>query len=80
MWKGKPVIGGAAGGITAQVIYGVTGHTVHPVEGAAFRISYLLNYPQMIHKVGEDARECVRSRFLITRNLRDYLSLMSILV
>ncbi len=80
MWKGKPVIGGAAGGITAQVIYGVTGYTVHSVEGAAFRISYLLNNPSMIHKMGEEGREYVRHRFLITRNLRDYLSLMSILL
>jgi trehalose synthase len=25
MWKGKPVIGGATGGITVQILYGVTG-------------------------------------------------------
>lgn len=79
MWKGKPVIGGAAGGITAQVVYGTTGYTVNSVEGAAFRLSYLLNNPSLVKKMGADAKEYVRHRFLITRNLRDYLSLLSVL-
>ena len=35
--KKKPVIAGFAGGLTAQVIYNVTGFTVNSVEGAAFR-------------------------------------------
>ena len=35
MWKGKPVIGGAVGGITVQIIYGETGFTVNSIEGCA---------------------------------------------
>ena len=76
MWKGKPVIGGAAGGITAQIIYDVTGYTVNSVEGAAYRIRHLLNDPGVREKMGRDAREYVRQNFLITRHLRDYLTLM----
>lgn len=76
MWKGKPVIGGAAGGITAQIIYDVTGYTVNSVEGAAFRIRHLLNNPDVREKMGQDAKEYVRQNFLITRHLRDYLTLM----
>ncbi|MCI0371977.1 MAG: glycosyltransferase [candidate division NC10 bacterium] len=76
MWKGKPVIGGAAGGITAQIIYDVTGYTVNSVEGAAFRIRHLLNNPDVREKMGQDAKEYVRQSFLITRHLRDYLTLM----
>lgn len=76
MWKGKPVIGGATGGITDQVVYGVTGYTVNSVEGAAYRIRYLLSNPQRLRKMGEAAREHVRQNFLITRHLRDYLSLL----
>lgn len=76
MWKGKPVIGGATGGITEQVVYGVTGYTVNSVEGAAYRIRYLLSNPQRLRKMGEAAREHVRQNFLITRHLRDYLSLL----
>jgi len=76
MWKGKPVIGGATGGITVQIIYGVTGYTVNSVEGAAYWIRYLLSNPQLIRKMGEAGREHVRQHFLITRHLRDYLSLL----
>ncbi|HMK64375.1 MAG TPA: glycosyltransferase, partial [Thermodesulfobacteriota bacterium] len=46
MWKGKPVIGGVAGGITAQLVYGVTGFTVYSVEGAALGIHALLDNPE----------------------------------
>lgn len=76
MWKGKPVIGGAAGGIGVQILYGVTGYTVTSVEGAAYRIRYLLSNPALMRKMGEAGREHVRRNFLITRHLRDYLSLL----
>ena len=76
MWKGKPVIGGATGGITTQIIDGVTGYTVNSVEGAAYWIRYLLNNPDLIRKMGESGREHVRQNFLITRHLQDYLSLL----
>ena len=76
MWKGKPVIGGAVGGIASQIVQGVTGYLVHSIEGAAFRIRYLLNHPEVIAKMGADAREFVRQNFLITRHLRDYLAIL----
>ncbi|MDH5769485.1 MAG: glycosyltransferase, partial [Nitrospirota bacterium] len=75
MWKGKPVIGGAVGGIPLQIIHGVTGFLVHSVEGAAFRIRQLLNNPEMAKKMGDEAKEHVRKNFLITRQVRDYLSI-----
>ncbi len=75
MWKGKPVLGGAIGGIPLQIQHGVTGFLVYSVEGAAFRIRQLLNNPEMAQRIGEKAREYVRSNFLITRQMRDYLSL-----
>lgn len=79
LWKGKPVIGGSAGGITAQLVYGVTGFTVNSVEGAAFRIHHLLDNPEVMTKIGENAKEYVRQNFLITRHLGDWLALMSYL-
>jgi trehalose synthase len=79
MWKGKPVIGGDTGGITVQILYYLTGYTVSSVEGAAFRIRYLLNNPQIARKMGADAREYVRRNFLITRHITDYLTLMAAL-
>jgi trehalose synthase len=75
MWKGKPFIGGAVGGIPLQVAHGVTGFLVHSVDGAAFRIRQYLNNPEMARRMGEAGREYVRNSFLITRQARDYLSL-----
>lgn len=75
MWKGKPVIGGAVGGIPLQIIHGITGFLVHSVEGCAFRIRQLLNNPEMVKRMGDNAREYVRNNFLITRQIRDYLAI-----
>ena len=79
MWKGKPVIGGAVGGIPLQIIHGVTGFLVNSVEGAAFRMRQLLNNPEIAKKIGETSREYVRKNFLITRQIRDYLSVWYIM-
>lgn len=76
MWKGKPVIGGDVGGIRLQVVNHHTGFLVNTPEGAAMRIRYLLHQPEKIREMGEKARALVRDNFLITRHLREYLTLM----
>jgi trehalose synthase len=75
-WKGKPVIGGATGGIPQQILDGVTGYLVSSPEGAAFRARFLLNHPEVAAEMGRRGMEQVRQNFLLTRNLRDYLLLM----
>jgi trehalose synthase len=77
MWKGKPVVGGATGGITVQILEGVTGYAVDSVEAAAERIRHLLERPELIRAMGEAARAHVRRHFLITRHLADYLGLLA---
>jgi trehalose synthase len=42
LWKRKPVVASAVGGIPTQVIHKQTGMLVHSVEGCAFQIRYLL--------------------------------------
>jgi trehalose synthase len=79
MWKGKPVIGGAVGGIVIQLRDYNTGFLVNSPEGCAFRIRYLLHRPEMAKRMGKLAREFVRQYSLITRNIRDYLTLLSLL-
>jgi len=74
MWKEKPVIGGNVGGIPLQIIHGATGFLVNSVEGAAFRTKQFLNNPAMMKRMGERGREHVRIHFLLTRQIRDYLS------
>lgn len=76
MWKGKPVIAGAVGGIPLQIIHNFTGVLVHSIEGTAYQIRYLLNNPQRAERLGKYAKEQVREKFLITRNLRNYLLLL----
>ena len=77
MWKGKPVIGGATGGIAQQILHDVTGYLVRSVEGAAFRIRHLLNNRELIPRMGAAGREHARRAFLITRHLLDDLALMA---
>jgi trehalose synthase len=76
LWKGKPVIGGNTGGIRLQVIDFQTGFLVSTPEGAALRIRYLLRRPHRLVEMGGKARQFVRENFLLTRQLREYLTLM----
>ncbi len=76
MWKGKPVIGGDTGGIRIQVVNHQTGFLVNTPEGAALRIRYLLLHKELMANMGEKARKFVKENFLLTRHLREYLTLM----
>lgn len=80
MWKGKPVIGGNTGGIRLQVHNHQTGFLVSTPEGAALRIRYLLNHPGELQEMGRKARRFVQENFLLTRHLREYLTLMVSLI
>ncbi len=79
MWKEKPVIGGNAGGIPAQIVDGYNGFLITPgPEGAAEmadRITYLLQNPAVAREMGKRGKETVKERFLITRGLYDELLL-----
>jgi len=79
LWKRKPVVAGNVGGIPLQVIEGVTGFLVNSVDGAAYRIRQLLVNPEMAERMGAAAREHIRTNFLITRNIKDYLSMWTTL-
>lgn len=76
MWKGKPVIGGDTGGIRLQVINHHTGFLVNTPEGAALRVRYLLKNRDRLDDMGRKAKDFVLNNFLVTRHLREYLTLM----
>lgn len=76
MWKSKPVIGGDTGGIRLQVINYHTGFLVHTPEGAALRIRYLFHNKSRMQEMGKKAKEYARENFLLTRHLREYLTLL----
>jgi trehalose synthase len=71
LWKGKPVIASAVGGIPLQIAHRYSGILTHTVEGTGFWIKQLLNTPQYAQRLGENGREHVRTNFLLTRHLRE---------
>nr|HID14542.1 glycosyltransferase [Anaerolineae bacterium] len=75
LWKGKPVVGGNAGGIPLQVIDGQTGFLVDSAAECGEKALYLLRHPEETARMGAAAREHVRRNFLVTRHLADYLNL-----
>lgn len=75
LWKSKPVIAGAVGGIPLQIAHKYSGLLTHTIEGTAFALKQLLQNPSYAKKLGENGRENIRKNFLITRHLRDYLLL-----
>ena len=76
MFKLKPVIGGNTGGIKRQIIDGINGYLVNTYQGAAFRARQLLADKELRLKMGQNAYNIVKHRFLITRHLKDYLTLI----
>jgi len=75
LWKGKPVVASAVGGIPLQITHKYSGLLCHSIDGAAFSIKQLLNSPKYAKKLGENGREHVKNNFLITRHIRDYILL-----
>ncbi len=75
MWKGKPVIASAVGGIPLQIKHNLNGLLSHTVEGATLFARQLLANPEYAKMLGQNARESVRENFLLTRHLKDYLLL-----
>jgi trehalose synthase len=59
MWKARPVIGGAVGGIRRQILQGRTGFLVHSVEGMAYRIRQLIGNPELARQIGQNAKRFV---------------------
>ena len=76
LWKKKPVVASAVGGIPVQIIHKHTGLLAHSVEGAAYQIRYLLSHPDIAAKLGENGHEHVKENFLITQKLRRYMTLL----
>lgn len=76
LWKRKPVIATAVGGIPLQIHHNVTGILVYSIEGCAYQIRYLLSNPEEAKRLGENGHEHIKRNFLLTRHLKDYLLLI----
>lgn len=73
LWKGKPVVASAVGGIPLQVKNEFTGLLCYSVEGAAYDLKRLLTNPEYASWLGRNGKEHVRQNFLVTNQLKDLL-------
>ncbi len=77
LWKGRPMIGGNAGGIPSQIQDGETGWLVDSVEECAAACKEILSDPAAASQRGRRGKEFVRVHFLMPRLLRDWLALFN---
>jgi trehalose synthase len=79
LWKRRPVVASAVGGIPLQVLHERTGLLVQSIEGCALQIIRVLRSPSMAKRLGQQGREHVRDNFLHPREARDYLAVFAAL-
>jgi len=77
MWKARPVVASAVGGIQDQIVDGESGVLVaaDDLEGFANAVTGLLGDPARAEWMGHNARERVRGAFLGARHLEQYVDL-----
>jgi trehalose synthase len=80
MWKSRPVVASAVGGIQDQIEDGVTGFLLEdPTDLDVFgqRVLRLLRNPELAAEIGARAREHVRRNFLANRHALQYIELFA---
>jgi trehalose synthase len=82
MWKSRPVVGAAVGGILDQIVDGESGVLVDPYDLEKFgsAVCRLLQDPDGALRIGAKARERVREHFLAIRHLSEYVDLLETVV
>jgi trehalose synthase len=83
MWKAKPVVASRLGGIQDQITDGESGVLIddpRDLEAFAAAIRNLIDDPNRARRLGEDARQRVRDRFLAVGRLTEYVELVASLV
>jgi trehalose synthase len=83
MWKGRPVVASAMGGIQDQIVDGSDGLLLpdpYDLPGFAHRLHLLLDDPSLPAAMGKRARERVRNYFIGDRHLVQYIDLFDGLI
>ena len=83
MWKAKPIVASAVGGIQDQIEDGISGLLLRDAtdtEGMVAGVARLLTDPALAASLGTAARERVRERFLGDRHLIQYVQLFDTLL
>jgi trehalose synthase len=80
MWKARPVVASAVGGIQDQIVDGESGLLLpdpSDLDGFAALLARVLDDPAAAARLGAAARERVRDRFLGDRHLIQYVDLFA---
>lgn len=75
LWKAKPTIAGAVGGIPLQIAHKYSGILTHSIDGTSQWIKQLISAPEYASRLGLNGKEHVRNNFLMPRHIKDYLLL-----
>ncbi|HPT65584.1 MAG TPA: glycosyltransferase [Acetomicrobium sp.] len=75
LWKAKPVIASAVGGIPLQIAHKYSGILTHSIDGTVHYLKQLLYEPGYAQRLALNGKEHIKNNFLITRHIRDYLLL-----
>ena len=78
MWKSRPVVASAVGGIVDQIVDGETGflHDPHDLDAFAAHVNTLLESPAQAARLGANGRRRVTEHFLADRHLLQYAQLL----
>jgi trehalose synthase len=82
MWKGRPAVGSAVGGILDQIVDGTGVLLPDPADLAAFgsQVRWLLGHPDDADRMGQAARAHIREHYLGDRHLLQYAQLFGAVI
>ena len=75
LWKAKPVIASAVGGIPLQIKHNRSGILTNSFDETVYYLNKLLIEPETAIRLGMNGRAHVKNNFLITRHIKDCLHL-----
>jgi len=75
LWKEKPVVASAIGGIPLQIKNKYSGLLSHSIEGTALLIRQYLHNPDYAKRLAKNGKLHIQRNFLITRLIREHMML-----
>lgn len=75
LWKDKPVVASAVGGIPLQIKNMYSGLLCHCIEGAALKMRQFLHNPAFAKRLANNGKMHIKRNFLITRLMREHMLL-----
>lgn len=75
LWKEKPVVASAVGGIPLQIKNKYSGLLCNCIEGASLMMRQFLNNPEFAKTLAHNGKMHIKRNFLITRLIREHMLL-----